>query len=686
MAPAKKGSGTSSKRKAAEDDDLLVDNQGSLLDSFIVLSAIGWSVGKAISFFGRLAGARETEGEETPTTKKSKKDAKEADEEKLPLKEAVLEFANKYKIPVGLTLIFTFTCMVIALGETVDTYADLRKTEPADDYYSVLGIARDAETGDIKRAYKTLAKRWHPDKNPNCTVCSERFAKIGVAYEALSNAETRAAYDDSGDIATTELKSPRSVPLTQENFDELVTYSNDVWIVQIFKPSDGASSQFHPFWENQIAKHGHLVRFGRIDATNDPAKWLPVRVRYLPMILKFGRHLSTPEIFPITMMHEYHTQLMKFVLTSFPNIGLPVHSDVSTLTKWLRSASRTHKVLFAIPGRSEEERYKSHLLPRKLASRWSEVFEIRTVETAVLHDSGAVPDEVKAALPPKDRSSDKGAVILFPASGGATPKAAAVIPWPTGEDELVTQLLEFSRLAPPALSAQSAELLCHSLAVRRVYCLVLLDPSGDATKRALEELADSKTSYAKEVAEIRAGGGDVGEEEDNFVVFPVRLFRQRKGLQPSIATCKAPAFSKLQGAFAGATSALLDFDQGRIAALQGTTSFRGLYPQIAYEDSLAWVDDALHPYLSLPDCNEGIFKHMFREMKTAPVWKLAVQLLVMMFLAEAFAKAATTGSLKWLAGALVLLILTLLRSPPFLRKALAYIPAAVLPALTRTEL
>merc|ERR1711862_967280 len=106
----------------------------------------------------------------------------------------------------------------------------------------------------------------------------------------------------------------------------------------------------------------------------------------------------------------------------------------------------------------------------------------------------------------------------------------------------------------------------------------------------------------------------------------------------------APKFGQVETVLEGSRAFLMDLDTNRLAALKGLTSYRGIYPQIAYEDSLTWVDDALHPYLSLPDCNEGILKHMLREMRSAPMWKLAVQMLVMLFLAEAFAKAATLQS------------------------------------------
>jgi DnaJ family protein B protein 6 len=67
------------------------------------------------------------------------------------------------------------------------------------DYYEVLGVERTASEGDIKRAYKTLAVKWHPDKNPdNKEESTEMFKVIAEAYAVLSDASKRAAYDRFG--------------------------------------------------------------------------------------------------------------------------------------------------------------------------------------------------------------------------------------------------------------------------------------------------------------------------------------------------------------------------------------------------------------------------------------------------------------------------------------------------------
>lgn len=66
------------------------------------------------------------------------------------------------------------------------------------DYYALLEVSRDADAATIKRQYYILARKWHPDKNPDNAEATERFQQLGQAYQVLSNAELRAKYDKYG--------------------------------------------------------------------------------------------------------------------------------------------------------------------------------------------------------------------------------------------------------------------------------------------------------------------------------------------------------------------------------------------------------------------------------------------------------------------------------------------------------
>ncbi len=69
------------------------------------------------------------------------------------------------------------------------------------DYYEVLGVSKDADEGSIKKAYRTLAKKYHPDMNPDNKEAEAKFKEVNEAYAVLSDSEKRAKYDQYGHAA-----------------------------------------------------------------------------------------------------------------------------------------------------------------------------------------------------------------------------------------------------------------------------------------------------------------------------------------------------------------------------------------------------------------------------------------------------------------------------------------------------
>ncbi|NNC70149.1 MAG: DnaJ domain-containing protein, partial [Flavobacteriaceae bacterium] len=66
------------------------------------------------------------------------------------------------------------------------------------DYYKILGISKNADASAIKKAYRKLARKYHPDLNPNNKEAETKFKDINEAYEVLSNVENRKKYDKYG--------------------------------------------------------------------------------------------------------------------------------------------------------------------------------------------------------------------------------------------------------------------------------------------------------------------------------------------------------------------------------------------------------------------------------------------------------------------------------------------------------
>src|SRR5277367_5484810 len=87
------------------------------------------------------------------------------------------------------------------------------------DYYHVLGVERNASPEEVKKSYRKLAVKHHPDKNPGDKSAEEKFKELGEAYEALSDPQKRASYDQYGHAAFDPRQRARSSGGFHDPFD-----------------------------------------------------------------------------------------------------------------------------------------------------------------------------------------------------------------------------------------------------------------------------------------------------------------------------------------------------------------------------------------------------------------------------------------------------------------------------------
>ena len=90
------------------------------------------------------------------------------------------------------------------------------------DYYEVLGVGREAGDQEVKAAYRELAKRYHPDRNPDDPGAEEKFKEASEAYSVLSDGQKRAAYDRFGHAGLQGAAGPAYNPEAFQDFSDIL--------------------------------------------------------------------------------------------------------------------------------------------------------------------------------------------------------------------------------------------------------------------------------------------------------------------------------------------------------------------------------------------------------------------------------------------------------------------------------
>ena len=102
------------------------------------------------------------------------------------------------------------------------------------DYYEVLGVEKNASDAEIKKAYRKLAMKYHPDQNPGDKSAEEKFKEINEAYEVLSDADKKARYDQYGFAGVDPNFNPNAA----------ASAASEIWA--IFSATFSAAALRHP--------------------------------------------------------------------------------------------------------------------------------------------------------------------------------------------------------------------------------------------------------------------------------------------------------------------------------------------------------------------------------------------------------------------------------------------------------
>lgn len=161
------------------------------------------------------------------------------------------------------------------------------------DFYEVFEISNSVSDSELKNQYKKLVMKYHPDKNPQCQTCQDKFTSIMDAWEVLGNPEKRKSYDESSGFIT-QIPSA-TVTLTPDNYQWLLGHSDAIWLVQVYDSTNQYCHFFASIWEEFADKYKGYVQTGRIDVwqQSEMKSYIPYRFQLFPGLYTMYRGSET---------------------------------------------------------------------------------------------------------------------------------------------------------------------------------------------------------------------------------------------------------------------------------------------------------------------------------------------------------------------------------------------------------
>lgn len=592
-----------------------------------------------------------------PKDKKPKKAGKVEEREGKSFKELMDMYSGPFMVLVVLAAVIYGKAMEDTWTPGVDQDVN---------FYDVMGVPHDASLMDIRKKYKSLALTWHPDKNPDCEACPEKFAAISKAYETLSDVESKKAYD-SRSVAKETLSS-QTVDLTADDFEAKVLRANEVWYVQVFDPTDqGPSHSFHPIWEEVSSKYADVAKFGRIDMSKQKRalNLLPMRVVITPVVFRFARgHDSENWMWQGTSEESGSAPLARFIVDTYPTLHKMENAgEVST---WWSRSDRSRLLISgngAVIRRGVSNSQFFKVLREAFA--WADFFYVSAADGK---DAAEGLKDVDVTLPQASKKGHPWSVVYIPA--GETKAKAQIAStedikeFPDKIEEIVQKAIATE--APP-LTVRNHRQLCGAGTASRTFCLILVDMTSTASvAKVIEDVASSRSDYAKELQEIQESEDGGNPQEEAFRIQPVRVMTGTSRF-PSQPVAVGSDFHTAWAQVGYSPMFLIEIDSGRVAPVKQSI-LPQLCQQIAYEDiKFKELPDSFHILRALPDPEVPLRRALIRKL-SSPVGAI----LALLFLATVGAVAPELEVAHLAAGGGAALSIIVLAWPLACRRLLSF--------------
>eukprot|EP00746_Dinoflagellata_sp_MGD_P162652 gnl/MRDRNA2_/MRDRNA2_90298_c0_seq1.p1 gnl/MRDRNA2_/MRDRNA2_90298_c0~~gnl/MRDRNA2_/MRDRNA2_90298_c0_seq1.p1 ORF type:complete len:764 (-),score=202.95 gnl/MRDRNA2_/MRDRNA2_90298_c0_seq1:112-2403(-) len=529
----------------------------------------------------------------------------------------------------GPAMMFIILIGLVAIRAGEDPYGNYGGGAERVNYYEVLGVSRSASLPDIKRAYKKLAMQYHPDKNPDCASCEEKFAEIGKAGDILTDPEKRKAYDSGRHTDTESFKSSQSVALTAENFASTVLRSPHAWIVQVFDSRDEGSKNFQSFWEEATLAQNDLVKFGRIDVSVDKAAadFLPTRVVLFPTVFAFVRGRATEDFQPHN--HDRDSEgggikkaLQKWIETQLPEMkAFRDSGDASSLASWWNAATAKPKIMVLHNDKMTKgsAAAQAWLKVQQRALYWNDLVDIASVNAKLAKD--LLGSSVKGLDTPLKQlvASDGGPVLVgrfgdVTKLGPESDKLKEVCP------EIDVLAREVTANSAPFMHLRNYDQLCSERSTgekaTRNICLVMVDMGAADVTKALGDLKKSRENYEVELADLKANSEEEVEETMPDIQ-AVQLTRSSPRFPSDPPAVGKVAFNEIMDHM-GIYSGMFLLEFGSNKGIKTPSNLKEVYQQLAYEDlKLEDIPEHLrNPTAWIPDPEESLKAHLMRTLST----------------------------------------------------------------------